>query len=172
MATAWILVAERKFAAALAAFERIAQTAPLAGGNAFANVAVSKNNVGRSAEAEAELLRVIRVTPADPQMDVWYHYLGITYSYLGQYARAADAFGQAISINPEFDCPYIIFAAVCIQLGRLEEASAAIQQAQALGTLWTIRTVKAASYSGIGVGIDDRRMTALWDGLRLAGLPE
>jgi tetratricopeptide (TPR) repeat protein len=172
VASAWILVSERKYAAALATFDKIAQAAPLAGGNAFANLAVSKNNVGRSAEAEADLLRVIRVTPGDPQMDWWHFYLGVTYAYLDRYPEAADALRHGISLNPQFDMPYVYLAAVCIELGRTEEALAAIRQAHSLGTRWTIGTVKGAPYSGIGVGIDDARMAALWDGLRQAGLPE
>jgi TolB-like protein len=172
VASAWVLVAQRRFAAALAAFERVARTAPLAGGNAFANVAVAKNNVGRPAEAEVELLRVIRVTPSDPQMDVWHYYLGASYLYLSRYPEAAEAFGKAISINLDFDAPYIGQAAALVQLGHIDQARVAIQQARALGTLWTVGTAKTAVHSGIGVGIDDARMTALWEGLRLAGLPE
>jgi TolB-like protein/Tfp pilus assembly protein PilF len=172
VASAWVLVAHRRFAAALAAFERVARTAPLAGGNAFANVAVAKNNVGRPAEAEVELLRVIRVTPGDPQMDVWHYYLGTSYLYLGRYPEAVEAFGKAISINPDFDAPYFGQAAALVQLGHIDQARIAIQQVRALGTLWTVGTVKTAVHSGIGVGIDDARMTALWEGLRLTGLPE
>jgi adenylate cyclase len=56
--------------------------------------------------------------------------------------------------------------------GLTESARVAIQQARALGTSWTAGTVKTAVHSGIGVGIDDARMTVLWEGLRLAGLPE
>jgi len=172
VASAWVLVAQRRFAAALAAFERVARTAPLAGGNAFANVAVAKNNVGRPAEAEVELLRVIRVTPSDPQMDVWHYYLGVTYLYLGRYPEAAEVFGKAISISPEFDAPYVAQAAALSQLGHIDQARVAILQARAMGTLWTVGTMKTAVHSGIGVGIDDARMTALWEGLRLTGLPE
>jgi TolB-like protein/class 3 adenylate cyclase/Tfp pilus assembly protein PilF len=172
VASAWVLVAQRRFAAALAAFERVARTAPLAGGNAFANVAAAKNNVGRPAEAEVELLRVIRVTPSDPQMDVWHYYLGTSYLYLGRYPEAVEVFGKAISINPDFDAPYVGQAAALVQLGHIDQARIAIQQVRALGTLWTVGTVKTAVYSGIGVGIDDARMTGLWEGLRLAGLPE
>ena len=54
----------------------------------------------------------------------------------------------------------------------IEDASASIRQAQALGTRWTTRTLKAGSFAGIGVGVDDARMHAFWDGLRLAGLAE
>jgi len=48
-----------------------------------------------------------------------------------------------------------------------EDARAAIRQAQSL-----IAAAKAGLFPGIGVGIDDARMTALWDGLRQVGLPE
>jgi hypothetical protein len=63
-------------------------------------------------------------------------------------------------------------AAVLVQLSSAEDARAAIRQAQSLETPWTIAVAKAGLFSGIGVGIDDARMTALWDGLRQVGLPE
>jgi TolB-like protein/class 3 adenylate cyclase len=172
VASAWILWAERKYAAALAAFERIARAAPIAGGNAFANLALAKNYTGRSAEAEAELLRVIRVTPEDPQMDVWHYYLGVTYVYLNRYEEAVAALCHCLSLNAEWDSPCIMLGAVGIQLGRMDDARSAVERALALGSRWTVTTLKAAPGSGIGVGIDDARMTALWDGLRQAGFPE
>ena len=70
------------------------------------------------------------------------------------------------------DAPDVGQAAALVQLGRIDHARVAIQQARAQGTLWTVGAVKTAVHSGIGVGIDDARMTALWEGLRLAGLPE
>lgn len=65
-------------------------------------------------------------------------------------------------------CP----AAVCVQLGKVQDAGASLRHAQALGTRWTIRALKAADFAGIGVGAYYLRMNALWDDLRLAGLPE
>ena len=172
VASAWILTAERKFSAALAAFERIAQAAPVAGGNAFANLAVTKNYVGRAAEAESELLRVIRVTPSDPQIDVWYYDLGLTYLYLGRYEDAVEALRQAISRTPDFDASHILLAAAQVQLGRLHEARTAIRQAQSLGTNWTVHTIKATLGYDTSLAIDNAHMTALWDGLRQVGMPE
>jgi class 3 adenylate cyclase/TolB-like protein/Flp pilus assembly protein TadD len=172
VASAWILMAEHKYPAAFATFERVARLAPLAGGNAFANLAMAKLNVGRVAEAEADLLRVIRVTPGDPQMDMWQYDLATIYLYQGKYAEAAEAARRSISINPEFDIPHIVLAAASVQLGQIEEARQAVRQAQALQTRWTVRNLKASVWSGIGVGVDDARMIALWDGLRSAGLPE
>jgi tetratricopeptide (TPR) repeat protein len=172
VASAWLLFAERKFGAALAAFERIAETAPLAGGNAYSNLAVAKMNFGRAAEAEIDLLRAIRVFPSDPQMDVWHFYLGFAYSYQGKYAEAAEAFRKSTSLNADLDFAHVCLAAVSVQLGKMQDASASVRQAQVLGTRWTIRTLKAAAFAGTGVGVDDARMNALWDGLRLAGLPE
>jgi len=172
VASAWLLFAERKFERALAAFERIAESAPLAGGNAFSNLAVAKMNVGRAAEAEIDLLRAIRVFPSDPQMDVWYFYLGLAYTYQGKYPEAAEAFRKSTSLNADFDAAHVCLAAVCVQLEKMQDASASVRHAQALGTRWTIRTLKIAAFAGIGVGADDVRMNALWDGLRLTGLPK
>jgi adenylate cyclase len=172
VASAWLLVAARNRPAALAAFEKVAQSAPIAGGNAFANLALAKNGVGRSAEAEADLLRVIRVTPGDPQMDVWHLYLGLTYIYLNRYADAAEAIRNAISLTPEFDFSHVCLAALSVALGRIDEARAAISHAQSLGTRWTISTIKVSAIPNIGAAHDDARLAALWDGLRLAGLPE
>jgi TolB-like protein/class 3 adenylate cyclase/Flp pilus assembly protein TadD len=172
VASAWILSAERKFSAALATFERIAQAAPVAGGNAFANLALTKNFVGRAAEAESELLRVIRVTPSDPQIDVWYYNLGITYLYLGRYEDAVEALQQAISRTPDLDVSHILLAAAQVQLGRLHEARTAIRQAQSLGTNWTVHTIKATLGYDTSLAIDNAHMTTLWDGLRQVGMPE
>ena len=172
VASAWLLFAEHKFERALTVFERIAESAPLAGGNAFSNLAVAKMNVGRAAEAEIDLLRAIRVFPGDPQMDMWRFYLGLAYSYQGKYPEAGEAFRKSTSLSADFDAAHVCLAAICVQLGKMQEASASIRHAQALGTRWTTRTLKAASFAGIGVGVDDARMNALWDGLRLAGLPK
>ena len=97
---------------------------------------------------------------------------GLRVSYQGKYPEAAEAFRKSTSLNADLDAAHVCLAAVCIQLGKMQEASASIRHAQALDTRWTTRTLKAAPFAGIGVGIDDARMNALWDGLRLAGLPE
>lgn len=172
VASAWILAAEHKYDAAFAAFERVAQAAPTAGGNAFANLALIKNGVGRSAEAEADLLRVIRITPNDPQMDVWFFILGVTYVLLGRYPEAVEAFQSAISRTPEYDLAHLCLAACLVAESKIEEARAAIKHAQSLGTRWTVRAIKTGTLVGTGVGADEARMAAFWHGLRLAGLPE
>ena len=40
----------------------------------------------------------------------------------------------------------------------------------ALGSDWTVTRVKQSIFAGIGIGRDDARLEALWDGLALAGL--
>jgi adenylate cyclase len=172
VASGWILLAEGKFQPAVAAFARIAEMSPSAGGNAYANLAMAKNFVGRSDEAESELLRAIRVFPGEPQIDIWHYYLGVARTFLGKYGEAAEALRTAVSLNPELDAAYILLAALEVAAGSVDDASAAIRQAQALGTRWTVRTLKASILSGAGVGLHDSRMMALWDGLRSAGLPE
>jgi TolB-like protein/class 3 adenylate cyclase/cytochrome c-type biogenesis protein CcmH/NrfG len=173
VASAWVSLAQGKFAAAMATFERVARATPTAGGNALANLAFAKNYVGRSEEAVADLLRVIRITPDDPQMDWWYFYLGQSYVFLGRYQDAVRAFQHRISLNASWELPYLFMAASYTKLDRAAEARDAVRQAMALGCDWTVTRIKASViFSGIGIGIDDGRMMAFWDGLRLAGLAE
>jgi TolB-like protein/cytochrome c-type biogenesis protein CcmH/NrfG len=173
VASAWSSFVQGKFAAAMAAFARVARATPTAGGNALANLALAKNYVGRSEEAVTDLLRVIRITPDDPQMDWWYFYLGQSYTFLGRYQDAVGAFEHGISLNANWELPYLFLAASYLQLDRAAEARDAVRQAMARGCHWTLSGIKASLiFSGIGIGIDDARMMAFWDGLRLTGLPD
>jgi TolB-like protein len=172
VASAWIAWAKRNYEIALATFERVARASPTSGGNAYGNLALMKNYVGRSEEAVDDLLRVIRITPGDPQMDWWYTYLGFSYVCLGRYQDAVDAYRHGISLNAKFDWPYLALAACHMALGRTAEARQAVGNFLALGSDWTVTRIKESTDSGIGIGIGDARMNAFWDGLLQAGLPE
>ena len=81
---------------------------------------------------------MIRVTPGDPQMDVWYAHLGLTDIFLGRYAEAAEALRRSIALTPDYDFSHVCLAAVSLALDRIDDARAEIEHARSLGTRLTV----------------------------------
>jgi adenylate cyclase len=84
---------------------------------------------GQPAEGRQVLLAVLRLNPRDPSSTTTQYQIGESYYYEGNYDAAVDAVSRAIASNPGYPHPYRWLAAALGQLGRKEEAAAALRHA-------------------------------------------
>lgn len=78
------------------------------------------------------LQRSIRLDPRDPRSAVRLSRMALGLYFCGEYAATVDVAKQAIRSYPTFPNPYRWLAAALGQLGRVEEAREALQQAVAV----------------------------------------
>jgi superkiller protein 3 len=74
-----------------------------------------------------------------------YHFLGNNYGHLGKFDKAADAYHQALQLDPDYEPVYPELGAAYYRLQCYEEAAAAFEQAIRL------KRDDARAYSGLGV---------------------
>jgi len=154
---------------ALAAFERmtvLANDLPMGHGMVGMALALS----GREQGAIAELETARRLSPDDPFLPGWIYYEGLAHFSAQRYEEARRSARQAIAynVNDMFDhlaSTYQLLAAAEAQLGHLEEAHAALDEALRLRPGLTLRW---ASY--VFTTANPESQERYRDGLRKAGL--
>jgi adenylate cyclase len=87
---------------------------------------------GRPLQARAAMLAALRLSPRDSLNSLPSMQIGVSYYFERDYLHAQEAFKRAISRYPEFPLTYRYLAATLGQLGCLEEAQAALQQAMSI----------------------------------------
>ena len=96
-------------------------------------------------------------------------YVGLAYTHFaaGRFDDAATAASRASQSNPKFTMPHVLHAAALANLGRGEEAMAAVDRLCELEPQLTVGTaIRSARY------VDPAKSAELGDALRRAGLPE
>jgi rhodanese-related sulfurtransferase len=139
---------------------------------------------GRPAQAAAEIAQAMRLDPHFPQE--YLYWLGLAQFGMARFEEAATTLDRAAAGNPDDDRSLIVLAAAYGHLGRLDEAKAAMERANA------IRLARQQELgSGLRAGIDALLVGAyslkdleLWplardadrerlrEGLARAGVPE
>jgi adenylate cyclase len=121
--------------------ERALETAP---NLAFAHQTLGAALIfsGRPKEGVAALERSIRLDPRDPRSAVRLSRMALGLYFSEEYAAAVEIAKRAIRSYPEFPNPYRWLAAALGQLGRVEEAKEALQQAIAILPGAVERTVR------------------------------
>jgi adenylate cyclase len=100
-------------------------------------------------------------------LSYWYQYiLGVAYHMLGQYDRAIDNLTRCLAKDPEFYPALTHLASVYGQLGKTNEAEAAVARLLQVDPETSLETEKEWRYA------DEAFMQRFLDGLRKAGLPE
>lgn len=133
--------------------------------NAAAGVAAI--HCGELDEAEDQLLRVIALSPLDPDTRFALCGLAMIHIIRGDYEPALARAGHALAVNPHFDATYWMLIAANAHLGRLAQARrhlASLRQLAPNISLARIRAGQPAMIPG--------RIEPILDGLRLAGLEE
>ena len=87
---------------------------------------------GRPDEAEEPLLIALRISPRDPLKSSALNTLAVARYYRGDYVEAAKLEQRAIRDYPRYPVPHKWLAASLGQLGRVDEARAALRQAIAI----------------------------------------
>jgi len=111
--------------------------------------------------------RALRLSPADPH--AFLNLTGIAHvqMILGRYTEALAFAERALAMNAHYDFAYWMVIAANAQLGRMDEAQSWLAKFKALVPGITISRIKAGQADS-----DGRRMAAILEGLRLAGLEE
>ena len=90
---------------------------------------------GRPREGLAAVQTSIRLDPRDPKLVMRLNNLALSLYFSGEYEAAVEAAKRAIRANPDFPLAYRWLAAALGQLGRLEEAEAALEKAIAVAPI-------------------------------------
>ena len=117
--------------------------------------------------------RAIRLSPRDPEIWLYYYWIGQTHLLQSCVDDAIFWFEKARSANPEHPLPHAYLASTYALKGEAERAAAEFAGAQRLSNNHypTIASLKAGRYFGVP------KIRALYEatffvGLRKAGMPE
>jgi TolB-like protein/class 3 adenylate cyclase/Tfp pilus assembly protein PilF len=135
----------------------------------YAYMGGTLTTAGRPAEAIPHIRTAMRLDPHYPhEFMLW---LGLAQFALEDFEGAASSFASATKLNPDDEWPFMALAASFGQLGRTEDAAAALARHNQI----------RIEHGGVPLTMSNAprlrfRRTAdvqrLWKGLRLAGVPE
>jgi adenylate cyclase len=124
--------------------------------------AVAEVNLGHYEEGKSDLLQAIRLSPRDPRIGLWRWNLGLAELGLKNFDAAIDECHRATEAGFRSAFPHMCLGAAYALAGKMEEAKAAVAEAQRINPKLTVKWQMAHQSS----------QPALLDGLRKAGLPE
>jgi TolB-like protein/Flp pilus assembly protein TadD len=122
---------------------------------------------GESEAAAVRLREALRLSPHSPFDVMWFVHLGLAAIVAGDYEAAAEWGRRTIQEIFEFPGGHRILAASCAQLGRIEDARAALGEAS--------RIMPDATIGSLSIQLpfkDPAHLDRYMEGLRKAGLPE
>ena len=133
--------------------------------NAYGALGQALTLAGECAEAVEQINKAIRLSPRDPFLVYWFAHLGMAAFAEGHYDVAYQWGAKVLQENPSFPGGHRLMAAIYGQLGRIEEAQAALKEMFLLMPGMTIDDVrKQVPFK------DPIHMERYLDGLRKAGL--
>jgi Flp pilus assembly protein TadD len=118
-------------------------------------------------EALALFHRAIRLSPND--MAAHFPLTGIAHAHMvhRDYSAALAWAVRSLAVNARFDPTYWMLVSASAHLGRMDEARRFLADFRALAPEASVASIRAGQPAH-----DPRRVEAILDGLRLAGLPE
>ncbi len=122
---------------------------------------------GQSERAIAHLEEAIRLSPQDQGIAWTYHALALAHFSAGEYEPAVDWAGRAVNQMPDFAFAYRTLASSPAQLGRLEAAHNALDDAKRLAPEFTL-----AAGARVLLTAEPTVGRRYLDGLRLAGMAD
>ena len=125
------------------------------------------NYAGRPEETIGLAKKGIRLSPHDSRMFIWLPALAGAYYQLGRYEEAIDAGRRAWELNKNWPAGLRYVVAALAQLGRMDEAKAALVDVQRFNkSLSSVRKLLQRLF------VNAQSLEALLAGLRKAGMPE
>ena len=101
-------------------------------------IGLAKVFVGRSEETEAHIQEALRLSPRDYRAHVWMTFAGVAKLFLGSDEEALLRFRRAVEVNRGFLTTHFCMAAALANLGRAQEARAAVEAGLALDPNFTV----------------------------------
>jgi tetratricopeptide (TPR) repeat protein len=134
---------------------------------AHAMIGLAKYRLGRSEETESHIEEALRLSPRDPFGVAWLTIAADANLFLGHDEQAVARLRGALALNPNNPYTNFLLAAALANLGRLDEAQAAVKAGLALNPAFTqqrIRQSKVADLAnsptlyGAGMSLSTRKV--------------
>jgi tetratricopeptide (TPR) repeat protein len=133
--------------------------------NAYGALGQALTLAGECTEAAEQIKKAIRLSPHDPFLVYWFAHISMAAFAEERYDVAYQWGAKVLQENPSFPGGHRLMAAIYGQLGRIEEAQAALKELLLLMPGMTIEDVrKQVPFK------DPNHMERYLDGLRKAGL--
>jgi Flp pilus assembly protein TadD len=110
---------------------------------AHGDLGVALACAGKAEEAVRSINEAIRLSPRDPFCFLWFYLLGFATFLAGRCGEALEHLERSVRLNPSPPGPYRIRAACLSELGRLDEARAALAEFLRLVPSATITSMRA-----------------------------
>ncbi len=138
----------------------------------YAQWGMTEIELGRPEETARAVERAIRLSPRDPNVHHWFAFTGIAELHLGHFTEAVSWLARAVEADTGTPTPlmhaYLISALALA--GRVTEARTALAEFQKWNPSASIASLRKKAYSTEPGFLAQREH--LYEGLRIAGLPE
>ena len=167
-----LLRAQRRPAEAIAEYETVIAS-DRNHVNALAATSWCLAYTGSLEPAIAVLLQVVRLSPRDPEIGVWFGRIGLIYLLQSRFDEAVLWLERARNANPELPYLHRHLASAYALTGEIDRAAAELSEARTLrGEGYSsISQMKAVGYFGVPT-VNDLYEATFFAGLRKAGVPE
>lgn len=125
---------------------------------------------GRPDEALAPIERAMRISPYDAKFFVWQAYAGVAHLHLGHDSVAVELFSKLVAGYPQVPFFRLFLAGALGVSGRIQEARAEMDQLLRMQPELTLSRFRSVEPSDAPAFFKQRQH--LYEGLRLAGMPE
>jgi TolB-like protein/class 3 adenylate cyclase len=140
--------------------------------DAHAFIGLGKIFTGRAEEAEGHIDQALRLSPRDMSAYIWLTEVGIAKNHLGDCEQAVLWCRRAIEANRNYPEAHFHLAAALARLGRLDEARSAVNAGLALNPSFTVSRARINWTAMSDDPAHPQQLAPIFEGLRLAGLPE
>ena len=167
-----LLRAQRRPAEAIAEYETVIAS-DRNHVNALAATSWCLAYTGSLEPAIAVLLQVVRLSPRDPEIGVWFGRIGLIHLLQSRFDEAVLWLERARNANPELPYLHRHLASAYALTGEIDRAAAELSEARTLrGEGYSsISQMKAVGYFGVPT-VNDLYEATFFAGLRKAGVPE
>ena len=138
--------------------------------NAHVSIGLGKIFDGRGDETETHIKEALRLSPRDTIAYLFIFVAGNGMIYSGRYEDAASWLRRAIETNRNFPLAHFYLAAALVELGKLDEAKAAVAAGFSFDPKFTIRGFRTGAASSNPNYLAQREH--LIDAFRKLGVPE
>jgi TolB-like protein/class 3 adenylate cyclase len=135
-------------------------------------IGIGNSFVGRAGETEAHIGQALRLSPRDPMAYTWMYFVGAAKLQLGIWEEAALWLRRSIEANRNYPHPHFGLGVALAQLGRQDEARAAVKTGLTLNPTFAVNRARASWMAISQNPIFLAQLEPILDGLRKAGVPE
>ena len=140
--------------------------------DAHAFIGLGKIFTGRAEEAETHVGEALRLSPRDTTAYAWLTEAGIAKNHLGDCEQAVLWCRRAIEANRNYPEAHFHLAAALARLGRLHEAGSAVKAGLVLNPSFTVSRARTDWTAMSEDPTHPQQLAPIFEGLRIAGLPE